>query len=202
MWQSSLCLDLIIWCGLQRKAKETHCWFTADSACYQEMESSHALFNKVLSFTKILKQVCQRKNPREVYFGRIFVPFCISFYANVFNVSNVQYLSLCCCGHAFIRLWLRNGLALKVDSWQGGEAIAVIGDCNQFLWCRAFGISFEVAVRGKQSLKQGEATMTEATTEDNEWLFIVSEHFHESNSDLEEAQSAYCSGHILSRRLI
>ena len=45
--------------------------------------------------------------------------------------------------------------------------------------------------------------MTEATTEDNEWLFIVSEHFHESNSDLEEeAQSAYCSGHILSRRLI
>ena len=44
--------------------------------------------------------------------------------------------------------------------------------------------------------------MTEATTEDNEWLFIVSEHFHESNSDLEGAQSAYCSGHILSRRLI
>ena len=129
---SSLCLDLIIWCGLQRKAKETHCWFTADSACYQEMESSHALFNKVLSFTKILKQVCQRKNPREVYFGRIFVPFCILFYANVFNVSNVQYLSLCCCGHAFIRLWLRNELALEVDSWQGGEAIAVIGDCNQF----------------------------------------------------------------------
>ena len=49
---------------------------------------------------------------------RIFVPFCISFYANVFNVSNVQYLSLCCCGHAFIRLWLRNELALKVDNWQ------------------------------------------------------------------------------------
>ena len=78
----------------------------------------------------------------------------------------------------------------------------MIGDCNQFLWCRAPGISFEVAVRGKQSLKQGEATMTEATTEDNEWLFIVSEHFHESNSDLEETESAYCSGHILSRRLI
>ena len=42
-----------------------------------------------------------------------------------------------------------------------------------------------MAVRGKQSLKQGEATMTEVTTEDNELLYIVSEHFHESNSDLE-----------------
>ena len=59
-----------------------------------------------------------------------------------------------------------------------------------------------MAVRDKRSLKQGEATMTEATTEENEWLLIVSEHFHESNSDLEQAQSAYCSGHILSRRLI
>ena len=89
LWLTFLGLDLIIWHGLQRKAKETHCWFTADSACYKEMESSHALFNKVLSFTKILKQVCQRKNPREVYFGRIFEPFCITFYVNVFNVSNI-----------------------------------------------------------------------------------------------------------------
>ena len=58
--------------------------------------------------------------------------FVSQIYANVFNVSNVQYLSLCCCGYAFINVWLRNELALKVDSWQGGEAIAVIGDCNQF----------------------------------------------------------------------
>lgn len=144
--------------------------------CLTRCSASQKYWNKFAS--KNLERKLQK------YFERIFEPFCILFYANVFNVSNVQYLSLCCCGHAFIRLWLRNELALKVDSWQGGEAIAVIGDCNQFHWCRAPGISFEVAVRGKQSLKQGEATMTEATTEDNEWLFIVSEHFHESNSDL------------------
>ena len=163
-------------------------------SCLTRCSASQKYWNKFAS--KNLERKLQK------YFERIFEPFCILFYASVFNVSNVQYLSLCCCGHAFIRLWLRNELALKVDSWQGGEATAVIGDCNQFHWCRAPGISFEVAVRGKQSLKQGEATMTEATTEDNELLFIVSEHFHESNSDLEETQSAYCSGHILSRRLI